>query len=57
MKEFALKHPWMTFFLIDAAITNAFRLVAILTGHGGDIASKPAEKPEEPETETEESES
>lgn len=57
MKEFALKHPWMTFFLIDAAITNAFRLIAILTGHGGDIASKPAEKPEEPETETEESES
>lgn len=57
MKEFALKHPWMTFFLIDVAITNAFRLAAILTGHGGDISKPAADKPEEPETETEESES
>lgn len=33
MKEFALKHPWMTFFLVDAAIVNFCKLVVILTGH------------------------
>lgn len=38
MKEFALKHPWMTFFLVDAAIVNICKVVCILTGHGKEIA-------------------
>lgn len=38
MKEFALKHPWMTFFLVDAAIINICKVVCILTGHGKEIA-------------------
>lgn len=33
MKDFALKHPWMTFFLVDAAITGVVRLVYALTGY------------------------
>lgn len=33
MKEFALKHPWMTFFLVDAAITGVVKLVYALTGY------------------------
>ena len=28
MKEWALKHPWMTFFLLDSAITAAAKIVA-----------------------------
>ena len=27
MKEFALKHPWMTFFIADAAIYNVCVLI------------------------------
>ena len=38
MKEFALKHPWMTFFLLDAAIVNICKVVCILTGHGKEVA-------------------
>lgn len=38
MKEFALKHPWMTFFLLDAAIVNICKVVCILTGHGKEIS-------------------
>lgn len=52
MKEFALKHPWMTFFLLDAAIVNICKVVCILTGHGKEIVDDT-----KTETETEESES
>lgn len=33
MKEFALKHPWMTFFLVDAVVVNVCKVIIILTGH------------------------
>lgn len=33
MKEFALKHPWMTFFLIDSAIAGVVNIVKCLTGY------------------------
>ena len=38
MKEFALKHPWMTFFLVDAIVCNVCKVVVILTGHGKEIS-------------------
>ena len=45
MKEFALKHPWMTFFLVDAAITGVVRLVYALTGyHDHEHTEEPAEE-------------
>ena len=33
MKEFALKHPWMTFFLVDAVVVNICKVIIVLTGH------------------------
>lgn len=48
MKEFALKHPWMTFFLADAAIAGVVRIVyACLGYHDNVTTTKTTEKPEE----------
>lgn len=33
MKEFALKHPFLTFFMVDATITGVLKIVAMLTGN------------------------
>ena len=38
MKDFALRHPWITFFLVDAAVCNVCKLVnnaLILLGKKG----------------------
>ena len=53
MKEWMLKHPWMTFFLVDATICNVCKLIAVLTGHGSEISvttgSNESEQPKEDE--------
>lgn len=33
MKEFALKHPFLTFFAIDAIVGGVVKVVALLTGN------------------------
>lgn len=33
MKEFALKHPFLTFFAIDAIVGGVVKIVALLTGN------------------------
>lgn len=33
MKEFALKHPFLTFFAIDAVVGGVVKIVAMLTGN------------------------
>lgn len=43
MKEFALRHPWMTFFLVDALIVNVCKVALILTGHGDALKETDAE--------------
>lgn len=43
MKEFALRHPWMTFFLVDALIVNVCKVALILTGHGDALKGTDAE--------------
>lgn len=50
MKDWILKHPWMTFFLVDAAIVNICKTICILTGHGEEFketATKTTEESEE----------
>ena len=48
MKEFALKHPFITFFIADGIVTGVVKIVAMLTGY--------AKKPDEQTTETNEEE-
>ena len=43
MKEFASKHPFLTFFIVDAAITGLVKIVAMVTGY----APKPETEPKE----------
>lgn len=33
MKEFAMKHPFLTFFIIDGALTTIHNCVAMITDH------------------------
>lgn len=52
MKEWALKHPWMTFLLVSSAIEGVVKLVYVLTG--GTRAASTEEEDSEKSVETEE---
>ncbi len=34
MKEFALKHPWMTFFLVDGIVSGIVKIVCTALNRG-----------------------
>ena len=54
MKEWALKHPWMTFFLVSSAIEGIVSLVSVLVGNGTDSTETKEDEESEKSVETEE---
>ncbi len=44
MKEFAMKHPFLTFFIIDGALTTIHNCVAMITDHNDWRKEKAATK-------------
>ena len=36
MKEFALKHPWMTFFLVDGIVSGVVKIICTALNRGKD---------------------
>ena len=53
MKEFALKHPFLTFLLVDGAITGIVKIVTAFTGKGAAVTEPAAETAEEKEADEE----
>lgn len=39
MKEFALKHPWMTFFLVDGIVSGIVKIVCTAINRGKETTS------------------
>lgn len=37
MKEFAIKHPILTFFLADSIVCGVVKIVAMITGYHGPV--------------------
>lgn len=50
MKEFALKHPFLTFFIADAIVSGVVKIVAMLTGNveTGDTTTNEEDSEDEP---------